>query len=56
MQHYGVRDVERVLRLSRSTIRSLVTAGFVTPARGRRREFRFSFQDLIVLRASSERG
>lgn len=52
MQHYGVRDVERVLRLSRSTIRSLVTAGFVTPSRGRRHEFRFSFQDLIVLRAA----
>lgn len=49
---YGVRDVQRLLQLSRSTIRSLVQAGFVTPARGARREWRFSFQDLIVLRTA----
>jgi tetratricopeptide (TPR) repeat protein len=52
MDTYSVRDVERVLRLSRSTLRGLVNAGFVTPERGRRREYRFSFQDLIVLRAA----
>jgi tetratricopeptide (TPR) repeat protein len=52
MHSYSVRDVERVLSLSRSTIRSLVGVGFVTPARGPRRELRFSFQDLIVLRAA----
>src|SRR5690349_3216782 len=52
MQSYSVQDVERVLRLSRGTIRGLVQAGFVTPARGARREYRFSFQDLIVLRAA----
>ncbi|MET0497386.1 MAG: tetratricopeptide repeat protein [Steroidobacteraceae bacterium] len=52
MSGYSVRDVERVLRLSRSTLRGLINSGFVTPARGPRREFRFSFQDLIVLRAA----
>ncbi len=52
MHSYSVRDVERLLRLSRSTIRGLTTAGFLTPARGPRRELRFSFQDLIVLRAA----
>jgi tetratricopeptide (TPR) repeat protein len=52
MQTYSVRDVERVLRLSRSTIRGLVDVGFVKPTRGARREYRFSFQDLIVLRAA----
>lgn len=52
MHTYSVRDVERVLRLSRSTLRGLINAGFVTPARGTRREHRFSFQDLIVLRAA----
>ena len=52
MQSYSVRDVERVLRLSRSTIRGLIDVGFVTPTRGPRREYRFSFQDLIVLRAA----
>jgi tetratricopeptide (TPR) repeat protein len=52
MQSYSVRDVERVLRLSRSTIRGLIDVGFVRPARGARREYRFSFQDMIVLRAA----
>jgi DNA-binding transcriptional MerR regulator len=52
MQSFSVRDIERVLRLSRSTIRGLIDVGFVTPTRGPRREYRFSFQDLIVLRAA----
>ena len=33
-------------------LRALVAAGFVEPARGARRTWRFSFQDLIVLRAA----
>ena len=52
MQTYSVRDVERVLRLSRSTIRGLIDVGFVKPTRGSRRELQFSFQDMIVLRAA----
>jgi tetratricopeptide (TPR) repeat protein len=52
MQHYGVSDVEKMLRLPRSRIRALASAGFVTPARGPRNTWLFSFQDLIVLRAA----
>jgi len=52
MHSYSVRDVERVLRLSRGTVRGLIDVGFVKPTRGARREYRFSFQDLIVLRAA----
>jgi tetratricopeptide (TPR) repeat protein len=52
MPSYSVRDVERVLQLSRSTIRGLINVGFVKPERGPRREYRFSFRDLIVLRAA----
>jgi tetratricopeptide (TPR) repeat protein len=52
VQHYGVRDVQKLLRLPRSTIRTLVGAGFVSPARGPRNAWRFSFQDLIVLRTA----
>lgn len=52
MRSYSVRDVQRVLRLSPDTTRNLVKAGFVRPARGARREYRFSFQDMIVLRAA----
>jgi tetratricopeptide (TPR) repeat protein len=49
---YGVRDIERLLGMPAATLRALVAAGFVTPARGARRAMLFSFQDLIVLRAA----
>lgn len=52
MHAYGVRDVEKLLGLPRSTIRALIVAGFVTPARGPRNAWRFSFQDLIMLRTA----
>jgi predicted Zn-dependent protease len=52
VQTFSVQDVERVLRLSRSTIRGLVKTGFVQPARGPKRQLLFSFQDMIVLRAA----
>jgi tetratricopeptide (TPR) repeat protein len=52
MYRYGVRDVEKLLSLSRSTIRALIEAGFVSPARGPRNAWRFSFQDLVVLRTA----
>src|SRR5690242_16687826 len=52
MVSYNVQEVERVLRLTRSTIRGLVDAGFVNPERGARRALRFSFRDLIVLRTA----
>lgn len=52
MQHYGVREVEKLLQLPRSTIRALVAAGFVSPTRGPRNAWRFSFQDLIALRTA----
>lgn len=52
MDSYSVRDVERVLQLSRSTIRGLIDGGWVKPTRGPRGQFRFSFQDLIVLRTA----
>ncbi len=41
-----------MLRLPRSTIRALIDAGFVAPARGPRNTLLFSFQDLIVLRTA----
>ena len=52
MHPYGVREVQKLLRLPRSTIRTLIHAGFVSPARGPRNSWRFSFQDLIVLRTA----
>ena len=52
MHPYGVGEVEKLLHLPRSTIRSLIAAGFVSPARGARNAWLFSFQDLIVLRTA----
>ena len=52
MHPYGVGDIERLLGLPRRTVRALVAAGFVTPARGPRNAWLFSFQDLIVLRTA----
>ena len=49
---YSLRDVSKLLGLSRSIVGGLIGAGYVSPARGRRREYRFSFQDLVVLRAA----
>ena len=52
MHRYSMRDVERFLQLPRSTLQSLVRLGFVRPVRGPRRQYLFSFQDLIILRAA----
>jgi DNA-binding transcriptional MerR regulator len=52
MHSYGVGEVARMLHLSRGTIRGLISRGFVSPARGPRREYRFSFQDLVILRTA----
>ena len=43
-----------MLGLSRSVITGLVAAGFVTPARGPRNEYRFSFRDVVLLRSAVE--
>ena len=45
-------EVEKLLQLPRSTLRTLIKAGFVTPARGPRNAWLFSFEDLIVLRTA----
>jgi tetratricopeptide (TPR) repeat protein len=52
VQRFGVREVEKLLRLPRRTIHGLVKAGFVSPERGPRQSYLFSFQDLIVLRTA----
>jgi len=49
---YTIRRVQQMLGISRLAIQRLVSAGFVTPTRGARNEFRFSFQDLMLLRTA----
>lgn len=49
---YTSREVARLLDLTPAQVRSGVRAGFLSPRRGRRGEYRFTFQDLVVLRAA----
>ncbi|HVE49294.1 MAG TPA: tetratricopeptide repeat protein [Casimicrobiaceae bacterium] len=49
---YTLREVGKLLGLPRSVVTGLIDAGFVAPTRGARREYRFTFQDLVVLRAA----
>ena len=49
---YSLREVGKLLGLSRSIVSRLIDAGFVSPTRGSRREYRFSFRDLVLLRAA----
>lgn len=51
-QGYSLSEVSKLLGLSRSIVTGLIDAGFVSPARGRRKEYRFTFQDLVMLRAA----
>lgn len=52
MATYTLRGIQSMLGLSRAVISGLVAAGFVTPSRGKRREYRFSFQDVVLLRTA----
>lgn len=49
---YGTRDVSTLLGVSRFKVRTLAKLIFPEKPRGRRREFRFSFQDLVFIRAA----
>lgn len=49
---YSLREIQSMLGLSRAVIGALVAAGFVTPGRGPRRELRFSFRDIVLLRTA----
>jgi tetratricopeptide (TPR) repeat protein len=47
-----LRGIEEMLGLGRSVITGLIDAGFVTPSRGPRNEYRFTFQDVVLLRTA----
>jgi tetratricopeptide (TPR) repeat protein len=54
MESFTTRDVARLLGLSPTQVRSQARAGFLTPDRGPRNDYRFSFQDLVLLRTARE--
>jgi tetratricopeptide (TPR) repeat protein len=49
---FTLRRVQAMLGLSRHIVARLIDAGFVTPTRGKRNEWRFTFQDLMLLRTA----
>lgn len=49
---YTLRQIGEMLGLGRSVVMGLIHAGFVTPGRGPRNEYRFSFQDVVLLRTA----
>jgi tetratricopeptide (TPR) repeat protein len=54
MESFSTREVARLLGLSETQVRSQARAGFLTPERGPRNGYRFSFQDLVLLRTARE--
>jgi tetratricopeptide (TPR) repeat protein len=49
---YTLRGIQSMLGISRAVISGLIAQGFVTPRRGPRNEYRFTFQDVVLLRTA----
>jgi tetratricopeptide (TPR) repeat protein len=53
MKGYTCGDVAKLLGLTTGQVRSYVRSGILTPERGPRGEYRFGFQDLVLLRTAA---
>jgi tetratricopeptide (TPR) repeat protein len=51
---YSIRSIQEMLGLSRGVVTGLIASGFVVPSRGPRNEYRFTFQDVVLLRTAVE--
>lgn len=49
---HTLRGIQDMLGLSRSAVSRLIAHGFVSPSRGPRNEYRFSFRDVVLLRTA----
>lgn len=54
MKGYTTQDVAALLDIPAGRIRTYARAGFITPDRDERGAYRFSFQDLVLLRTAAE--
>src|SRR5262249_36279629 len=52
MNLFTTGEVAKILNLPGSRIRSFVRAGFLAPARGEKKTFQFTFQDLLFLKTA----
>lgn len=53
MTLYTLREVRDLLGIPRSVAARLIADGVVTPSRGTRREYLFTFQDMVMLRTAN---
>ncbi len=51
---YTIRSIQEMLGLSRGVISGLIASGFVVPTRGARNQYRFTFQDVVLLRTAAD--
>ncbi|MGQ0551391.1 MAG: tetratricopeptide repeat protein [Armatimonadota bacterium] len=54
MTHFSTREVAKILALPEERIRSCVRAGFLSPERGRGRQYQFTFEDLLLLKTTRD--
>ncbi len=52
METFTLRGIESMLGISRAVLGGLIAAGFVSPTRGKHNEYRFTFQDVVLLRTA----
>ena len=52
MKSYTTRDVAKLLGVSEAQVRSQARVGYLAPDRGPHNSYRFSFQDLVLLRTA----
>jgi DNA-binding transcriptional MerR regulator len=49
---YTIRRVQELVGVTRATLSRLIDAGIVSPSRGPRNEYRFTYQDLVLIRTA----
>lgn len=54
MKGYSTHDVAELLELAPTTIREIARSGVLDPERGPGERYRFSFQDIVILRTAKE--
>ncbi|MEN3363409.1 MAG: hypothetical protein V7606_683 [Burkholderiales bacterium] len=54
MKSFTIADIRKKYGISRRVVASLVKDGFINPVRGKRREYLFSFNDVVMMRKAHE--
>jgi len=54
MREYTTREAAELLRVSADAVRAYVRRGWVVPKRNQHRHYRFSFQDLVLLKTARD--